>query len=595
MAAIGGKELPAGFESRTPQEKIQWFNEQGITGSDLIAAGASESDIEWMEGQGFTGAASTMPITEPTRTSQEIATAAGLELPSGWDTFTPEQKISTLNTQGIDESQLQTAGISQSDIDWMKSQGYTGQTSQEIATKAGVNLPSGWDSFTPTQKVSWLNTNNVTPDKLVSAGIPEKDINWMKGQGYTGSPLTATTTTIPASQSTLSPNFSPYVYNMLARGQAAASLPFQPFTGERFAGPSPLQEQAFKGLGSLQLPSEYRAGSELAALAGISAGQLGNYAPGRFANFYQTPVEYKPEEFGNTYQAPVEYKPEEMKTGLGALGSVQDYMSPYTTGVTDIASREARRQADIGRQAEQARLSQAGAYGGSRQAIMESERQRNLQQQMEDITTKGLQSAYDRAQAQRVAESQLGLEAQKGTEQSRQYGYGQGMNAAQLGAQYGLEAQRGSEQSRQYGYGQGMQSAQLGAQYGLEGARQSEQSRQFGANLGLQSLTPMLGAASTLGGLGQQQFGSAISGLQTQMLGGEQQRGLAQQPLDFGYQQFQESVKFPYQQATYMQSLLGGLPLAANPYQANPGQSGMFSALQGGLAGLGLYNALMPK
>ena len=154
---------------------------------------------------------------------------------------------------------------------------------------------------------------------------------------------------------------------------------------------------------------------------------------------------------------------------------------------------------------------------------MESERQRNLQQQMEDINTKGLQSAYDRAQAQRLAESQLGLEAQKGTEQSRQYGYGQGMNAAQLGAQYGLE-----------------------------GARQSEQSRQFGANLGLQSLNPMLSAANTLGGLGQQQFGAGLQGLQAQMGAGAVQQQLAQQPLDFGYQQFQESVKFPYQQATYI-------------------------------------------
>jgi hypothetical protein len=157
-----------------------------------------------------------------------------------------------------------------------------------------------------------------------------------------------------------------------------------------------------------------------------------------------------------------------------------------------------------------------------------------------------------------------------------------------------LEAQKGTEQSRQYGYGQGMNAAQLGAQYGLEGARQTEASRQFGANLGLQSLNPMLSAASTLGGLGQQQFGAGIQGLNAQLAGGATQQALAQQPLDFGYQQFQESVKFPYQQATYMQSLLGGLPLQAAPYSSNQGQSGMFSGLQGALAGLALYNAFNP-
>jgi hypothetical protein len=563
--------LPAGWESFSPTQKIDWFNQNGVTEDQLLAAGVGQGDIDWMKGQGYTGEPF-FTIDPIEQQPQATYLADGTQLPSGWDSFGAQEKINYFNQQGITPEQLLASGVSQSDIDWMGTQGYKNvstmpilepaPTPQEQATSVGLNLPAGWDSYTPLQKINWFNANKVAPEKLLQAGVSQADIDWMKGQGYTGAPaptpaptpapppVTARTTTIPASQSTLSPNFSPYVYNMLAKGEAAANLPYQPFTGQRFAGPSPLQEQAFSGLSNLQLPPEFRAGSQLAALAGISAGNLGNYAPGRFANFYQTPQEYSPAT---------------MSTGLGEVKSVKDYMSPYQQNVTDITSREMRRQADIGRQAEQARLAQAGAYGGSRQAIMEAERQRNLQQQMEDITTKGLQSAYDRAQAQRVAESQLGLEAQKGTEQSRQYGYGQGMNAAQLGAQYGLE-----------------------------GARQTEQSRQFGANLGLQSLNPMLSAASTLGGLGQQQFGAGIQGLNAQLAGGAIQQGLAQQPLDFGYQQFQESVKFPYQQATYMQSLLGGLPLQAAPYSETSGQSGMFSGLQGALAGLALYNAFNP-
>lgn len=331
-------------------------------------------------------------------------------------------------------------------------------TSQEIASRIDLRLPSDWANYDENRRIAFLNQQGVTPDKLAQAGLSQKDISWMQEHGYTGSPFSSSFTSIPASQSTLSPNFSNYIYKMLGLGEAAADLPYQPFTGERFAPTSELQQQAFRGIAGLQ-----------------------------------------------------DYKPTEFSTGLGALGSVQDYMSPYMTGVTDIASREARRQADIGRTSEQARLAQAGAYGGSRQAIMEAERQRNLGTQLEDITTKGLQSAYDRAMQQRLGESKLGLEAQ------------------------------------------GM----------------SEASKQFGADYGLKSLGQQLSA-------------------------GETQRQIAQQPLDFGYQQFQESVRFPYQQATYMQSLLGGLPLAAAPYQANPGQSGMFSALQGGLAGLGLYNALNP-
>ena len=91
-----------------------------------------------------------------------------------------------------------------------------------------------------------------------------------------------------------------------------------------------------------------------------------------------------------------------------------------------------------------------------------------------------------------------------------------------------------------------------------------------------------------LGQLGGSQFGTQLSGLQALAgMGGTQQQ-LMQQPLDFGYQQWQQSLQYPYQQATYMQSLLGGLPLQATPY--NAGQSGISSAMQGGLAGLGLYN-----
>lgn len=496
----------------------------------------------------------TLPANWGSMSPEQKQAWTASQLPPGWDKYTPADKINWFNTNNVSPEELEAVGIPESDIKWMQSQGYTAEASGGDIYN-GVTLPSGWENYTAQQKINFFNDpkNKITSQTLLDAGVNQEDIDWMKGQGFTGytEPTTARTTTIPADQSTLSPNFSPYVYKMLAKGEAAADLPFQPFTGQRFAETSPLYQQSFQGLSNLQLPSEFRAGSQLAALAGLSAGQLGNYAPGRFANFYQTPVEYTPET---------------MSTGLGALGSVQDYMSPYQQNVTDITSREMRRQADIGRQAEQARLSQAGAYGGSRQAIMEAERQRNLQQQMEDITTKGLQSAYDRAQAQRVAESQLGLEAQRGT-----------------------------EQSRQFGYGQGMQAAQLGAQYGLEGAKQTEASRQFGAGLGLQSLSPMLSAANTLGGLGQQQFSSGLQGLQAQMGAGAVQQQLAQQPLDFGYQQFQESVKFPYQQATYMQSLLPGLPLQAAPYQANQGQSGMFSGLQGVLAGLALYNAFNPK
>jgi hypothetical protein len=442
-----------------------------------------------------------------------------------------------------------------------------------------------------------------------------------------------TTTSLDPSQSTLSPNFAPYVYNMLSKGEGAANLPFQPYTGERFAGPSALQQQAFSGLGALgsYTPTQFTSGYTPPALSGAT--QFGNmyqapqtYTPGQFSSGYTAPSLSQATQFSNQFAAPGAYNAAQFSTGLGPVGSVQSYMSPYLSSVTDIEAREARRQADISRNTEQARLAQAGAFGGSRQAIMEAERQRNLGQQIGDITSRGLQGAYDRALAQRAQEAGLGLEAQRGTEASRQFGAQQGMTAAQLAAQYGLsaqqaqeaarqfqeqqrargaefgatqgmEAQRLGETSRQFGAQQGMTAAQQAAQYGLAGLQQTEAARQFqeqqrarGAEFGATQ-----GLEAQRQSEASRQFGATygLRSLADQLSAGATQREIAQQPLDFGYQQFQESMKYPYQQATYMQSLLQGLPLEATKY--TPEQSALAQALSGGVAGLGLYEMLFGK
>lgn len=289
---------------------------------------------------------------------------------------------------------------------------------------------------------------------------------------------------------TVAPGFEGYIGDMLSTGWGLAKLPYQPFTGQRFAPTSDLQQQAFTG---------YQG--------------LGAYQPGQFS-------------------AGFDYQPGQFNTGLGPVGSVQDYMNPFLQNVVDIQAREARRQADISRNAEQARLAQAGAYGGSRQAIMEAERQRNLGEQIGDIQSKGLMAAYEQAQKQRLGEATLGLEGQRLGELSRQFG-------AEGGAKYGLEAQR------------------LG-----------ELSRQFGAEQGLKTLADQLKAGTV-------------------------QRGIAQEPLDFGYKEFQESLNQPYKGLGLMQSLLEGMPVRANPYE--PGASSFGAGLQGGIGGLALYNALFGK
>ena len=75
-------------------------------------------------------------------------------------------------------------------------------------------------------------------------------------------------------------------------------------------------------------------------------------------------------------------------------------MNPYLTAALAPQLAEARRQSNISALADRAKLTKAGAFGGSRQAIMDAERDRNLQQNLAAITGKGYADAYDRAVGQ---------------------------------------------------------------------------------------------------------------------------------------------------------------------------------------------------
>ena len=90
--------------------------------------------------------------------------------------------------------------------------------------------------------------------------------------------------------------------------------------------------------------------------------------------------------------------------------AAQQYMSPYMQSVIDIQKREAMRSGDVQRQNIGTQAVGAGGFGGSRQAIQESEQRRNEAQLLADIQAKGQQSAFETGAAQ--------FERQKGRELS---------------------------------------------------------------------------------------------------------------------------------------------------------------------------------
>jgi len=110
---------------------------------------------------------------------------------------------------------------------------------------------------------------------------------------------------------------------------------------------------------------------------------------------------------------------------IGAT-DIQRYMDPYMTNVADIAAREARRQSAIEQQGISAQAAQVGAFGGSRQAVLEAERQRNLQQGIGDIYAQAQQQAFQTAlgaaqqERQQQLQSALGMSTTAAQQQAAQ-------------------------------------------------------------------------------------------------------------------------------------------------------------------------------
>lgn len=108
---------------------------------------------------------------------------------------------------------------------------------------------------------------------------------------------------------------------------------------------------------------------------------------------------------------------------------VGGYMSPYAMNAMMPQLNEMQRRSDMAGQQQQAQATQAGAFGGGRDALMRSERERNLGQQQSDLMATGMQNAFNAAQNQYNT------------------GFQQNLGINQLQNQYGAQ-QQGMEQSK---------------------------------------------------------------------------------------------------------------------------------------------------
>ena len=266
--------------------------------------------------------------------------------------------------------------------------------------------------------------------KLLDGGFWDfiSPVNFVKALTFYvgGSAPGPTTSTV--NQTNIPEYAQPYVESMLGAAQqqvytmngdtVTGFKPYTPYSTnmqDYQAEFSPLQQQAFQGASNLQTPGQFGAGSQLAGASGLGslgmAGQLSNT--------------------GNQYN--------QMATNPYAT---QAFMNPYLQQSLVPQLDEMRRQYGINQTNQMSNATKQGAFGGSREALMAAENQRNMNTAMNQTIGTGYNNAFNQAQQAQQFGANLGLQGNQAALQ----GFGQAGQAAgtlgQLGSQQ-LAAQQG--------------------------------------------------------------------------------------------------------------------------------------------------------
>jgi hypothetical protein len=299
----------------------------------------------------------------------------------------------------------------------------------------------------------------------------------------------------------------PYFENLLNRTQAQSYQGYQPYGGQRIAGFTPEQQGIQAQYANLQTPGQFNQATQGFNITGGMGMNAANQGLNRALAY-------------NPYSA----------QNFGGMQAAQ-YMNPYQQNVTNMALREAQLKGTQDKNALMAGSIGRGTFGGARNALLQAEQNRGLNQQLSDIQNKGSYDAYLNAQAQFNADQQR-------QQQAQQY-------AATLGQ--GL-------------FGSGMQN--------------------------------VLGSASGLGSLGTQQQAADIQRLGAQQGSAAQSQALAQTQMDTAYQDFLRQRDYPQEQLGFYSNILRGLPVqlasTQQSYQAPPNMASQ-------IAGLGLGAASLSK
>jgi hypothetical protein len=192
-------------------------------------------------------------------------------------------------------------------------------------------------------------------------------------------------------------------------------VPYSTNPQDYVAGFSPLQQQSYQGAADLGPAAQIGQGTALAGGAG-----LGGLSVAAQAN------------------------PQGFQQNVGG------YMNPYLQQALAPQIAEANRQYDISGNQARSQATQAGAFGGSREAIMAAENERNRNMGIQNIVGQGYNTAFNNAQNQynQGLQSQLAGLGLANTAAGTLGQLGQTQFGQQQGA-IGLQNQMGAQQQAQ--------------------------------------------------------------------------------------------------------------------------------------------------
>lgn len=241
---------------------------------------------------------------------------------------------------------------------------------------------------------------------------------------------------------------------------------------------------------------------------------------------------------------------------------------------------------------EQERLAQSG-FGMNQQAQQAAEQLGQagfgLNQQGKMYAADLMMQGFNANEAARQAQEQFGQsafgmseQAQQMAEQYRQSQFGMNEQNQQFQAQQELAVYDAYEQARQEAGRQGLSAAEI------------EQAGQIAmAQARLQGDQNRLAASGQLADISGQQQLMELERLRAMQGSGMQQRGLMQQGLDMGYQDFLRQQSYPREQLAFYSNMLQGASIAPGQTVSTygPQPSTGQQLLGAGLGGLGLYGA----